>query len=174
MPDDHAAHALRPPRRSVAILRSPAFIAGIVSLGVSGVVGPTVNGFWSRHNAALQAHDDAVRRAVSRFVLEAEAFGPFATNFVLGVSRDNRVDPEAYNRLAGNIVSQQASLEALMIKMPPDMRKKISRYEDALLALNSAMQKVHDSESMREFWERTSDLLVIRQDLMPRLEIDPA
>jgi hypothetical protein len=162
------------PKRAAAFLRSPGIIAAIVSLAVSGGVAPTMTALWSRHNAALQAHEEATRRAVSAFVLEAQAFEPFVTNFVLDVSRNNKVDPTSYTRLADNVVSQQVALDALSLKVPSETREKIAKYEDALLALNSAMQKVHDVETMREFWERTSDLLVAREDLVRHLELTSA
>jgi hypothetical protein len=160
--------------RKPAWWRSPAFISLAVSLLVSGGIAPSATGLWNQHNAKLLAQNEAVRKDVSQFILEEQAFGPFATNFVLGVSRDNRVDPDAYSRLVDNLLRQQTSLDVLMINAPPEVKEKIKRYMVALSSLNGAIQQVRDVETMREFWERTSDLLVVQQDLVPALRDYPA
>jgi hypothetical protein len=142
----------------------------LIALLVSGGVTPLMNGVVNNYNAVDHERADAKRQAIQRFALEADAFGPFATVFVLHVSRDNKVDAQAFERLAGNIVGQKAALDDLRWRLPPDLQTKVLAYEHALLALNGALAKVNGVEGMTEFWEKTSDLLVIRQELLPRLE----
>src|SRR5665647_2026881 len=77
----------------------------VVALIVSGIAGPLSTHWFNHQEAALHEREDATHKAISRFELESEAFGPFATVFVLGVSRDNKVDPQAFERLASNIIS---------------------------------------------------------------------
>jgi hypothetical protein len=144
----------------------------LIALLVSAVASPVATGLMNQYNARLHARDEAKHQAISHFELEADAFGPFATVFVLGLSRDNKVDPQAFERLSSNIVSQKTALDALQWRLSPDLLKKAQAYEKALLAVNAVLGKVTSVEDMREFWERTSDLLVIRQDFLPRLEAD--
>jgi hypothetical protein len=154
------------------VFKKETLTPAIIALVVSGGVTPLMNGWVNQRNTAILQHEEAKRQAVARFALDADAFGSFATVFVLSVSRDDKVDPQAFERLASNIVAQKAALDALIWRIPPDLRKEATAYENALLALNSALDRVKGVESMKEFWERTSDLLVVRQDLLPRLEAD--
>ena len=159
--------------RVLAWMKSPLFVSFMVSLAVSGAIAPTMTGFWNQHNAALQAHNESIRKDVAQFILEEQAFGPFATNFVLGVSRENRVSPEAYDRLVNNLIRQQATLSVISPNVPDRVKIQINQYVTALSSLNKALQHVKDVETMRGFWERTSDLLVIQQDLVPELRKYP-
>ena len=122
---------------------------------------------------SVGVHDqaDAKRQAIRRFEVESEAFGGFVAVFVLDVARDNKANQQAFERLATNLASQKAALDDLLPRLPPILHTEAIEYEKALLAFNAAMAKVSDVESMREFWERNSDLQVARRNLLPQLII---
>jgi hypothetical protein len=145
-------------------------VPALIALVVSGIVGPVSTGLMNRHNAEMHDQEEAKRQAVARFELEADSFGAFVTVFVLDISRDNRVDPEALHRLAANLANQKAALDTLALHLPLELRPKAMAYERALLDFNAALGKVTDVETMRDFWERNSDLQVAKRNFLPWLE----
>lgn len=100
------------------VARRETVIPAVIALLISGIIAPWMN----FHYTQLHDKQEANRRVVSRFESEADAFGPFATVFVLAISRDGKVDPQSLERLASNIVSQKNALDGLVGHVPPRRR----------------------------------------------------
>jgi hypothetical protein len=148
-----------------AFAKKETWAATIVASALAIFVGPVVDNYVADHFDAAERRESEVRRAVERLRSEADAFQVFATTYAMAVTRDNRVDAQARERLTTNLINQKIALDEVSAKMPEPVRRHLAEYERTLLAMNDALGRVSDVTSMREFWERTSDLLVARQEL---------
>ena len=161
--------------RSSALASKDTWVATLLAtVFSSGLVGPIYSGYVAKKFTIDQEKRDADRRAVDRFRIDADAFQTFSSAFVVSVTRENKVDRLALERLIANLQSQKISLDDAARKLPTNIQPQIERYEQALLALNAALGQVRDIETMKEFWERASDLLVVRQDLYRLLDVNRA
>lgn len=148
-----------------AFAKKETWAATIVASGLAIFVAPLVDNYISDRFSAAERRETEVRRAVERLRSEADAFQVFATTFAMAIARDDRVDPQARERLTANLINQKIALDEAVARLPNSLHDRLREYEVSILAMNGALGRVTDVTTMREFWERTSDLLVARQEL---------
>ncbi|MDO9712471.1 hypothetical protein [Paracraurococcus lichenis] len=145
--------------------------AGLLLVGGVGgsAVAPIWQGAVTQYYADRQSASDKTEKAIRDFREAAMDFDHLVASFVIAISQDNKVNLEAKSRLLSNILNQKQLLEAAIPMLPAEVGPQVRAYETALRALNGTIPGIREVATMREFWERTSDLVVARSDLYAKL-----
>lgn len=131
----------------------------------STFVAPAIPIYYSSIVTARQEKEAAVNRAYDRLQREAESFLAFASAYALAISRDGTVDTKAEQRLHENLISQKVAVDDVIKRVPDTAKPVFLKYDEAVIALSEAVARSRSVETLKEFWERTSDLLVARRDM---------
>jgi len=158
-------------RRWLEAAKQPGTILAIsVSVVFSTFLAPAIPIGYSYIVTARQEKEAAFNRSYDRLSRETDAFVAFATTYALAIARDGNVDNKAEQRLYENIINQKIALDDVIKRVPESDRQAFVRYEKAVMALNETLSRSRSVETLKEFWERTSDLLVARQEMTRMLD----
>lgn len=159
-----------------ALLRStvwPALVATVVSVGLNHLSDERLKRAeveMARQTTRIEAMERSRRDAVENFVREATSLNVLVPAFAAPVSRENRVDQQARDRILENLVKQKTLLDDLAARLPPEGRPNVSDYEKAVEAFHTAVLRVRGvDDGMATFWSRASDLVAARDDVIEAL-----
>lgn len=97
-------------------------------------------------------------------------FQTFAGAFVSKVLEDSEDIEEARDALVANILAQDAAVDLSLISLGGDARPAIMAYRQALREMIVAIETVSDIDSMGQFWQAATNLLVARNALLEFIE----
>lgn len=153
----------------------------MVSAAVAAIVTGGMNFYWSdklkraevelaRETTRLEVVERSRREAVESFVREATSLNVLVPAFVSAVSRDNRIDQQARDRILENLLKQKTLLDDLTARLPPTSRPNVADYEKAVEAFHTAVLRVRAvDDGMSAFWTRASDLVAAREGVIEAL-----
>jgi hypothetical protein len=151
----------------------PALVATVVTVGLNHVSDERLKRAeveMARQTTRIEAMERSRREAVESFVREATSLNVLVPAFAAPVSRDNRIDQQARDRILENLLKQKTLLDDLAARLPPEARPNVIDYERAVEAFHMAVLRVRTVEDgMAAFWSRAGDLVAARDDVIEAL-----
>lgn len=114
-------------------------------------------------------HRDESKKEVNTFRNDVTIFEQVTANYVRSILDDEKPDRTARNQLTDNLQAQLRDLPSLGRYLPTADHRLTIQYSQGISDLLETIPKVTDTLSMREFWERTSKLLVLRNEILEKL-----
>lgn len=148
----------------------PAVVASVVTIGINHFADERLKRVeveMARETARIEVAARTRREAVEAFVREATSLNVLIPAMLLPISRENRLDAQARDRILDNLLRQQTALDDLLARLPPETRPSVTDYENAVDAFRAAVVRVRAvDDGMSAFISRASDLIAARDDVI--------
>lgn len=138
-----------------------AAVLTLLNAGVTGIV----------TNYVSERHDDKARveRSVDSFRSEAGKFDALVLRYITALVDEKKVNPEVRRNLMENLIRQRQMLDEAVRLTAGDMKDQVASYQAAIDAVSREIPRADSVLTMQEFWRKTNQLALVRNDLFRRM-----
>jgi hypothetical protein len=127
-----------------------------------------IGGTWTTNK--IHDRDNHLEKERSSFIDEARTFDVVVANYVQSALGGNKVASEAAQRVISNIVRQNDLLDGVANQLMPQDRHLAKEYRHLLGDFRDIIPGSDSVLHLRVFWEDASRILVVRNELIRKLQ----
>lgn len=143
--------------------RGYVFVTIVVSMMTAGLSTWGVNQIQNRHNDVVRIN--------SSFIDESRSFDAAIAAFVQALLHGQDVNGEPSQRIYSSLIKQSQYLLDAEKNLPSNDRHLVREYQALLLKFHEIVPQSTTVLDMQEFWNTASRILVLRNEIIRRLEV---